>query len=339
MRKKQRDLRLLCGLLLVCVLSPPGYAASRKLIPLGIPAGVQMTAEGVVVADFSPVDSAAGTICPGEQAGIQTGDVLQTANGVSLNSSEQFAALIERSGGKPMEIKGCREEEEFSVTIQPVKSTHDGGYKLGMLIRDSMAGIGTITYVDAETGEFGMLGHAVCDTDTGARMPLQEGRLLSAQVVSVVQGVAGQPGELVGAFDEANILGKLNANTSSGLFGTLTSANLYREKQAIEVAKSEEVHTGDAVIVTCTQGSIPKKYDISIEKVQEDSGNGRDLTIRVTDKALLDQTGGIVPGMSGSPILQDGKLVGAVTHVLIDHPDKGYGILLEDMIENTAENE
>lgn len=316
----------------VCVLLA-GAAQAVELVPLGIPVGVRMTAEGVVISSLSTVDSAAGEICPGEQAGLEAGDILQTANGKEISSSEQLAEVIQSSNGEPVKITGFRGETAIETTVQPVKSSASGTYQIGLLIRDSMAGIGTLTFADPETKEFGALGHPVSDVDSGALLPLQTGSIVPATVIGVVAGESGTPGELVGTYEFTRELGQLNDNTACGIFGTLTDSTLYSAADAMETAELDEIHTGKAEILTCISGSVPKKYTISIDKITPDAEGSRNLSIHITDDALLEQTGGIVPGMSGSPIIQDGKLVGAVTHTLVNNPSKGYGILIENMLE------
>lgn len=328
---KKLEKKLSCLLLICMVLT--GAAQAAQVVPLGIPVGVRMTAEGVVISSLSDVDSAAGDICPGEQAGLEAGDILQTANGTKLSSSEQLAEIVQNSEGKPIRFTGCRNETHIETTVQPVKSNASGTYQIGLLIRDSMAGIGTLTFADPETGAFGALGHPVSDVDSGARMPLESGSIVPATVIGVVAGESGTPGELIGTYEFTRELGELDDNTASGIFGTLTDHMLYENVQAVETAETEEIHTGVAEILTCVSGSKPKRYAISIDKITPDAKDGRGLSIRITDQELLKQTGGIVPGMSGSPILQDGKLVGAVTHTLVNHPDRGYGILIETMLE------
>lgn len=322
------------GLLFVCVLAAvSAQAAARQLVPLGVPAGVRMTAAGVVISGMTEVDSAAGDVCPGRQAGLESGDILQTAAGQQLTSGDQLSQIVKDSGGTPVKLTGLRGDTGISVTVQPVCSKSAGTYQLGLLVRDSMAGIGTLTYADPQSGAFGALGHPVSDVDSGALLPLDTGSIVPATVIGVVAGESGTPGELVGTYEFSREIGTLDDNTACGIFGTLTDAGLYDAADAIPTASARDVHTGAAEILTCVSGSKAVRYDILIEKVSPDAGDGRSLSIRVTDAALLEQTGGIVPGMSGSPILQDGRLVGAVTHVLVNNPTRGYGILIETMLE------
>ena len=326
-RKKYWSGVLAAVLLLSCT------AQAAELIPLGVPAGIRMTAEGVVISGLSEVDTPAGAVCPGEAAGLEAGDILQTANGVAVTSSETLADVVRNSEGQPIRLIGLRENTKISVEVQPVQATSDGAYHIGLLIRDSMAGIGTLTYVDPNSGDFGALGHPITDVDSGARLPLEAGSVVPAQVVRVEMGTAGDPGELIGTYDFSTELGQLEDNTACGIFGTLTDSGVYAGLDVLSTAEEQEVHTGQAEILTCVSGSQPKRYAVSTEKITQDASDGRNLSLRVTDEELLEKTGGIVPGMSGSPILQDGKLIGAVTHVLVNHPEQGYGIFIENMLD------
>lgn len=316
---------------LVCMLSVQAYAV--QLIPLGMPVGVCMTAQGVVISSMAEVESAAGTVSPGEKAGLQAGDILQTAAGETLTSSSQLAELVKQGNGELITVTGLRGDTPISVQLQPVKSTVSGEYQLGLLIRDSMAGIGTVTYADPSDNSFGALGHPICDVDSGALLPLSSGSIVSAQVTDVVPGKSGEPGELIGQYDFSAQIGELEQNTVCGIFGTLCEPIRYNAEAVCETASASEIQTGSAEIISCVEGDTPRRYGIEIEEVDAQAQDGRSLSIRITDDALLAQTGGIVPGMSGSPILQNGKLVGAVTHVLVNNPQRGYGVLIEDMLE------
>lgn len=315
---------------LVCVLSVQAYAV--QLIPLGMPVGVCMTAQGVVISSMTQVESAAGAVSPGEKAGLQTGDILQTADGKDLTSSEQLADMVKDGNGEPIVVTGLRADTEISAQLQPVKSTVSGEYQLGLLIRDSMAGIGTVTYADPTDNSFGALGHPISDVDSGALLPLHSGCIVPAQVTDVVPGKSGEPGELIGQYDFSARIGELEQNTVCGIFGTLCEPIHYNAQAVCETASLSDVVLGEAEIISCVDGNTPRRYNIQIEKTDPQAQDGRSLTIRITDDALLSQTGGIVPGMSGSPILQDGKLVGAVTHVLVNNPQRGYGISIDDML-------
>ena len=318
------------GLLMICMLSPPALAV-RMVIPSGMPTGVRMTAKGVVVCGMTEVQSAAGAVCPAEQAGLRTGDILRTVNGMAISSGEDFAEIVQQTGGKEIVVSGERDGVDIRVRVQPVRSTADSEYHLGLLVRDSMAGIGTITYLDPETGEFGALGHAVCECDSGTQLPLEDGSLMPAAVVSVNKGQRGEPGELLGSFQPEVSMGRITKNTAYGIFGTMSTKSV--TGQAIPVAERDEIEVGEAEILTCVSGSKPKRYTIRIERIVGRDEDGKSMAIRVTDEQLLSKTGGIVQGMSGSPIIQNGKLVGAVTHVLVNDPTRGYGIFIENMLD------
>ena len=226
----------------------------------------------------------------------------------------------------------------MQLTAQAVKCSTDGAYKLGAWIRDSMAGIGTLTFYDPETGAFGALGHGINDVDTALLMPLESGSIMYATVADVKKGESGSPGELHGAFQVDRDMGELYANTGSGVFGTLTDDSLTDGLRPVPVAARREVKLGGATILSNVAGDTVEEYAVEITKVYPGSGGDtRELMVKVTDPRLLEATGGIVQGMSGSPILQNGKLVGAVTHVLVNNPTEGYGILAETMLAQTPQ--
>ena len=301
--------------------------AAERLIPVGHTIGIKLFAEGVVVIGLAEVETGSGVLTPGADCGLRVGDVIEAANGRSVESSEQFAALLQ-CGGK-VDLDVSRDGRELTLAAEPVLGT-DGTWRLGAWIRDSMAGIGTVTFYDPATGSFGALGHGVTDTDTGLLMPLGDGSVMRASVKAVKRGSVGDPGELKGSFDLAHDLGDLYANTERGVFGAMEDCPL-TEGDALPVAKASEVRTGPAVILSNVSGDSVETYHIDIIRVLDSSGV-QNLLLQVTDETLIAQTGGIVQGMSGSPILQNGKIVGAVTHVMVNEPTKGYGILIENML-------
>lgn len=307
-----------------------------SLIPIGRPAGVCMSAKGVIVSALTQVETASGMCRPAEEAGIKAGDILLTANEVELSSGEQLASLS--ASGKTLQLTGLRGEKEFSVSVTPVRSVSDRVCHIGLLVRDSMAGIGTITYIDPSDGSFGALGHAVCDVDSGVQLPLSSGLITPAEVISVIKGQSGSPGELIGSFEEMTHLGSLEKNTAFGIFGKLSDERLYQTGTCMETAEKEDIHAGKAQILSCVSGEEPKYYDIKIEHVYRNAKDGRGMAIKIVDKQLIEKTGGIVQGMSGSPIIQDGCLVGAVTHVLVTDATRGYGIAIEDMLQAEGAN-
>ncbi|MBM6909689.1 SpoIVB peptidase [Oscillibacter valericigenes] len=302
-------------------------ASARMLVPVGHTVGIKLFARGVMVVKAPE----SGT--PADDCGLRTGDIIVKCGGVSVTSSEQFQSLLQENGETATDLQVRREGESMTLSVSP-EQNDTGTYCIGAWIRDSMAGIGTMTYYDPETGSFGALGHGITDSDTGILMPFASGSLLPSAVKAVKKGASGEAGELRGDFDLTGDLGDLSANTSSGIFGTLDPGEFTeRLGDAIPVASAGEVHTGPAAILANVEGDAVREYDIEILQIVEDTADSRDLVIAVTDPELLSITGGIVQGMSGSPILQDGKFAGAVTHVLLNDPSKGYGILMETMLE------
>lgn len=298
------------------------------LVPVGHTIGIKMFSDGVMVVGLAEVETAQGISAPGAACGLKVGDVIEEANGTEVESSEQFSALLQCGGTVELEVS--RNGEELTLAAQPVLG-QDGTWRLGAWIRDSMAGIGTVTFYDPSTGEFGALGHGVTDSDTGLLMPMGDGAVMRATVKAVKSGSAGSPGQLRGEFDLTHDMGTLRANTERGVFGVLEEGALTQEN-AVPVAVADEVRTGKATILANVSGDSVEEYEVEIQKILSREG-AQNLLLRVTDERLIARTGGIVQGMSGSPILQNGKLVGAVTHVLVNDPTKGYGIFIENMLD------
>ena len=294
----------------------------RMLVPVGHTVGIKLFSKGVVVVKLSD----GGT--PAKACGLRTGDVIVQCGGSTVTSSEQFQSLLQTCGGTA-ELEVQRNGDSMTLSVEPERNDR-GVYCIGAWIRDSMAGIGTMTYYDPATSTFGALGHGITDVDTAQLMPFSNGSILPSTVKAVKKGEAGSAGELRGDFDLTSDLGGLYANTSSGVFGTLEAAYAPAQAQAVPTGQPA---AGPAVIRSNVQGDEVREYDIEILKTVSGSNDGRDMVISVTDPALVEATGGIVQGMSGSPILQDGKLVGAVTHVLLNDPTKGYGISIENMLK------
>ena len=302
----------------------------KTLVPCGTPFGIKMFTEGVLVVGVNDVNTGDTTVNPAKSAGIKLGDSILTINGVNMLSNEDVSAAVSGCNGKPLEVRIKRHGEEMTVTLRPVKSSSDGKFKAGIWVRDSSAGIGTVTYYDPASGCFGGLGHAICDVDTGDVLPLMSGEVVNVSINSVVKGQKGTPGELRGSFISQRAIGNLLLNNETGVFGLMDYCPA--DGKAIPLAMKQEVKTGKATILTTIAGKTPKEYEIEIERASIGSTNmTKNMLIKVTDKELLEQAGGIVQGMSGSPIIQNGKLVGAVTHVLINDPTKGYGIFAENM--------
>ena len=306
------------------------------VVPSGAPFGIKMFTEGVVVVGLSDVDTGNGLINPAKEAGLKVGDIILEVDGQEVQFNEDISRIISQGNGEAAQVTAKRDDETFTVTVHPVKSATDGGYKAGIWVRDSSAGIGTMTYYDPQTMVFAGLGHAICDIDTGDIMPLSRGEIVDVCVTGVGKGYSGSPGEIKGTFQNDQQLGYLLVNNETGVFGRLTQNNL--TGFAIPMALRQEVKTGPAQIYTTISGHKPQKYDIVIEKVNiNDQSPTKNMIIQITDPELLEKTGGILQGMSGSPIIQDGKLVGAVTHVFVNDLCRGYGIFAENM-QKTAKS-
>lgn len=318
---------LLSLLLLVSPLMVTAQAADsvKTLVPVGHTIGVKLFSKGVLVVELSDGP------CPARSCGLKVGDLITKCNGTTIQSTEHMQTLLKENGENELKLQVQRGSQILQMKTNAVE-TEEGTFQLGAWIRDSMAGIGTMTFYDPQSGVFGALGHGVTDTDTAQLMSLSSGAVMASSVKAVKPGEVGQAGELRGSFDLTTDLGDLFANTDCGVFGTMNQC-AYATREAMPVAKNSEIHTGEATILANVTGDTVEEYSVEIVKILDSSGDTRNMLIEVTDPDLIEKTGGIVQGMSGSPILQDGKLVGAVTHVLLNDPTRGYGIFIENMLQ------
>lgn len=308
------------------------------LIVGGKPFGIKLLMEGVMVTGLGDVEADSGEpVCPAAEAGIETGDIVRSANGNVLTSNLQLQALITGSGGSPIRLSVQREDSRFETVLKPVFSEKSKQWKGGMWVRDSIAGIGTMTFIDKATGRFAGLGHPICDSDTGGIVPLHSGEAVPIEIADAKRGEKGIPGELRGQFSAGSSFGTLDTNTDCGIFGKLneeTFAEISAESVEYKLGYRQDITTGEAEVWTTVDGDTPQKYAINIEKIDytaEDST--RNMLIRITDERLIEASGGIIQGMSGSPIIQNDKLIGAVTHVFVTDPTCGYAIFAENMAE------
>lgn len=318
-------------LCVLCVVLSGRAYASGSLIPVGETVGIRISLDGVLVAAVGSVDTESGELSPAETAGLRAGDIITSVNGQEVRDASELAAAIESMNGGEMELCVRRNGHPLTFAVTPVE-TADGDARLGLWLRDGVSGIGTVTYVDPENGAFGALGHGVNDSESGTLLSVAGGSICQAEILDVKRGESGDPGELSGLFQMEDVVGSVEKNTRYGIFGVMNPTFL-KLREAIPVADSSEIVSGAAVILSCVDGGEPREYAVEIAKAGFVSGDGRDLTVRVTDPELLSRTGGIVQGMSGSPIIQNGKLVGAVTHVLVNDPTRGYGIFIENMLD------
>ena len=314
-------------MLLALCLAAQAAAYPAALVPVGAAVGIRMQTDGVVVTGFD--DGA-----PARAAGLKTGDVIRSVDGAAVTQAAELARAVQSSGGEKLTITALRRGKSVKLTVTPGRA--DGGYRLGVYLRDGIAGIGTVTYYDPETGAYGALGHGISDRGSTQLLPIAGGTLLHADVVGVARGKRGSPGQLQGAFGEGGGIGSVERNTSCGIFGRMEWDGMPGE--ALPVAAPGEVKTGPARVRCTVAGHTVREFSINIDRVSPDGALGREMAITVTDPALIEQTGGIVQGLSGAPIVQGGKLVGAVTHVLVSEPTQGYGILIDTMLRTAYDD-
>ncbi len=312
-------------MLVLALAAMPVSAAAQELVPGGKAIGIRMTTQGVVVAGVSEVESGGVKKSPAAEAGIAPGDVIVRLGPAQISSAADFIAAVAKLDGTPVAVQVTRQGKTKQFTVTPAKDA-DGKLRLGLWLRDGVTGVGTVTFYDPASGVYGALGHGITDTDTGVLLPLGEGSVSKAAVTGVTKGESGKPGQLDGSSDISSSCGSILMNTEYGIFGIMQSGSV--EGDPIECGT---IKTGPAAILTTISGDTAKEYSIEVNRVYHDTDGDR-VMITVTDKALLAATGGIVQGMSGSPIIQGGNLVGAVTHVFVNDPTHGYGLSIQDMI-------
>lgn len=307
------------------------FAQKKEVYIGGMPAGFTMGLGGAQIVGVCEILTDDGTACPARQADLIVGDMILSYGGIKIDSAADIDSALAVKGGESEEVIIRRDNEEIQKKIQPVKDIVCGKYKLGVLIRDSVSGIGTVTYIEKNTLRFGSLGHAVAD-ESGEPMHLNAGTIYRCSIVNVIRGERGKAGELKGLFLNDKGIATADINCGSGIFGNFEKDYDFAGLESAEICT--DAQPGSAVIYTTVDGVTPKKYSIQIVKVDFSNRQNKNFVIRITDKDLLDISGGIVQGMSGSPILQDGKLIGAVTHVFLNDPTRGYGIGIKNMLGN-----
>ena len=316
---KRRLCRIAAGLISIYLCTATVFA--RDLVPVGQVIGLELSAGTVTVAAFDDSFTCA------REAGLQIGDTLLSIDDTLIRSASDVRRALSHSDGT-VELTVSRGGREQQLRMAPEITA--SGPRLGIYLKQGITGIGTVTFYDPATGQFGTLGHGVNDSK-GKLLPMTQGNAYAATVISVQKGKPGSPGQLKGTLTDNRLLGPLSGNTDRGVFGTASGS---WTGEAIPAATAEEVRIGSAVIRSTVKEGSPREYSVEILKIYpKNRDNSRNLLIRVTDPALLEATGGIVQGMSGSPIIQDGKLVGAVTHVLVNDPTRGYGIFIENMLD------
>lgn len=302
----------------------------------GMPFGVKFYTGTLIVSGISEVDSAEGSKIPARDAGIQENDIILKVNGKEMDTAEDVAKAVEDSDGKPISFTCRRGDEEFEVSITPVLSESTNKYRIGIWMKDSTAGIGTVTYIISDTGGFGGLGHGICSSD-GNLLKIERGIVTDISISGINKGAPGAPGELHGFFSSGKT-GTVTSNTECGVFGVFSDISPLKETGTlINIGTKDKIHDGEAVIRCTLDDNTIEEYTAQIIIPENSDAQTKNFTIKITDPKLVEKTGGIVQGMSGSPIIQDDLLVGAVTHVLVSDSTEGYGIYIENMLGEMPE--
>lgn len=318
-----------------------------KIIPGGQSVGVLLHSEGVIIVGQSIVQDTEGhKFNPAREAGVEVGDIILKINGVAVNSDDQVARLVDESGraGKNVDILAKRKNRTFRASVKPIMCQDTRRYRIGLYIRDGAAGVGTLSFYNPDTGKYGALGHVITDSDTNQPIDVNDGKIVRASIQGIQAGKKGVPGEKVGMFvNDRNFAGDIEKNTKFGIYGAMKSEPknpLYPDP--IPIALANQVKTGPAEMLTVLDGEKIEKFAVEIKRIlPQSTPDSKGLIVEVTDPKLLARTGGIIQGMSGSPLIQNGKVIGAVTHVFINDPTRGYGCLIEWMLmeSNSSKNE
>ena len=305
------------------------------VIPLGKAIGMKLYTEGVLVVGMSEIDGKK----PYEKSGIEAGDTIVEVDNIEINSTDELIECVNSSNGRKLEITYISDEEEKTASIEPVQ-TGENEYKLGLWVRDAAAGVGTLTFYEPSTGSFACLGHGINDVDTYELINIANGELVTTNILDIVKGEDGEPGEIRGSIDNGVTLGDISKNTAFGVYGNITNLsrlNIANSKE-MEVANRSEIKTGKAEIMCELENGKTQNYEIEIQKIfTENNQDNKSMLIKVTDEDLIEKTGGIIQGMSGSPIIQNGKFIGAVTHVLVNDSKVGYAVFADLMIKQMRE--
>lgn len=311
-----------------------------KVIPVGNIAGVKLYTSGVLVVGMSEIEGNDNKkYKPYENTGIKEGDTIIKVNDKNINSTSDLIQTVNLSQGHDISIKYVHQQETKECSITPVK-TNNSQYKIGLWVRDSAAGVGTVTFYDPTSKTFGALGHGITDIDTNELINIASGEFITTKILNITKGESGNPGKIQGTIENQNNIGTIGKNTRFGIYGkvdNLASLNIDTSKEA-EVALREEIQIGKAKILCSLDNQKPQEYEIEIEKIYKDNNyDNKSMKIKVTDEKLLEKTGGIIQGMSGSPVLQNGKFIGAITHVLVNDPQEGYAVFGDIMLKQAKE--
>ncbi len=305
------------------------------VVPVGKAIGMKLYTEGVLVVGMSEIEG----VKPYEKSGIQEGDIILQINQNEIDTTEDLMQVVNQSKGKSLSIKYMHGEKTATTSITPIKNANNE-YKLGLWVRDAAAGVGTLTFYEPSSKMFGTLGHGILDVDTSGLIKIENGELVTTNIISVVKGEKGNPGEIRGTIESGYTIGDISKNTEFGVFGKLNNPSYIgiSEKNEVEVCPREEIQTGKAQIICELENGKREHYDIEIQKIFiNNNQDNKSMLIKITDENLIQKTGGIIQGMSGAPIMQNGKFVGAVTHVLVNDPTLGYGVFADIMLKQLKE--
>ena len=313
-----------------------------KLIPGGQSIGVTLQTKGVMVVGQAPVvDQTGRKVFPAKEAGIEVGDILLKINGQEVRTDQDVSNAVHLAGEQKgnADVIYKHQEEVMEKTIKPIFCVETGRYRMGLFVRDEAAGVGTLSFLDPVSKQYGALGHVITDADTNQKIEVSNGKIMASTIYAIEKGKRGHPGEKIGSFvTNSPFTGTIEKNTMTGIFGTINGqvVNPYY-KEAIPVGWESDVKVGPAKIYTVIQGEKIEEFDVNIDRVMHNRTDSKNMIVRVTDPRLLELTGGIIQGMSGSPIIQDGKIIGAVTHVFVNDSQRGYGVFIQNMINECTQ--
>ena len=310
----------------------------KYVIPCGVPFGAKIYTDGIIVVDnpkkYTEKDLLGIRKSQNDNI-LQKGDVILKANDKEIKSTDEFENIIKNSAGEDIKLTVIRKDKEIILPLTPIKNEDTSAYSAGVWVRDSSAGIGTMTFFDPNTKMFAGLGHGICDIDTGNMLSVFKGTVEKVSIIDVQKSQPGEPGEIHGYFTGQKPIGEIYSNSATGIYGKL-ACSAQTNIEPIEIAAKQDIKTGKAQIITTAEGNTPHFYDVNIDSINYNINSPtKNIKLTITDPELLEKTGGIVQGMSGSPIIQNKALVGAITHVLVNNPSKGYGIFAETMLTNS----
>ena len=308
-----------------------------KVVPIGKAIGMKLYTEGVLVVGMSEINGKK----PYENSGIQEGDAIIEINNEQIENTNDLIETVNKSNGKTVKVKYKRNDQTITTSIEPAK-TSENEYKLGLWVRDAAAGVGTMTFYEPSSGMFAALGHGIADIDTSELINIESGELTTTNILSIVKGQKGNPGEIRGTIENSQSLGSIYKNTGFGVYGKVQNKNKLdiNTMEEMDVALRDEIKTGKAQILCELENGRTEKYDVEVKKIyMNNNENNKSMVIKITDEKLIEKTGGIIQGMSGAPIIQNGKFIGAITHVLVNDPTVGYGVFADIMIKQLKEVE